>query len=417
VQLGWVMTNENWFPKSRGINYLRLNAGFDISGNDGISNYAARTSYTSVRFNNSAIGTQLTNIGNDKIQWESTKKLNIGLESYLVDNRIGVKFDYFLHKTDNLLTLKSFSNPIGGINRYWSNGGKLKNEGFETTVTFKPVVAKNWNVEVGASVGHYKNKVTELPDGNYTSSIYGDNNILTAVGSPVGLFYGYKTLGVLADDKAALAAGNGQYLYMEDNAGNAISFKAGDIHFMDLDNNGKIDEADKTVIGDPNPDIYGNIFTTVNYKNLTLNVGFNYSLGNDVFNYQRMVLNSGSNFYNQQVAELDRWQYEGQQASLPRAVYGDPMGNNRFSDRWIEDGSYLRLKTVKLTYRVPVPESWTSWLQGFSVWAEGQNLFTVTKYLGSDPEFSLGNGVLYQGIDAGMLAHSRSVMVGLKINL
>jgi hypothetical protein len=93
------------------------------------------------------------------------------------------------------------------------------------------------------------------------------------------------------------------------------------------------------------------------------------------------------------------------------------MGNNRFSDRWIEDGSYLRLKTVRLTYRVPVPESWTNWLQGFSVWAEGQNLFTVTKYLGSDPEFSLGNGVLYQGIDAGMLAHSRSVMLGLKINL
>jgi hypothetical protein len=417
VQLGWVLTNESWFPKHVGINYLRLNAGFDISGNDGISNYAARTSYTSVRFNNSAIGTQLTNIGNDKIQWESTKKLNIGLESYLVDNRIGVKFDYFLHKTDNLLTLKSFSNPIGGINRYWSNGGKLKNEGFEASITFKPVVCKDWNMEVGASVGHYKNQVTELPDGNYTSSVYGDNNILTAVGNPVGLFYGYKTLGVLADDNAALAAGNGQYLYMEDNAGNAIPFKAGDMHFMDLDNNGKIDEADKTVIGDPNPDIYGNIFTTVNYKNLTLNVGFNYSLGNDVFNYQRMVLNSGSNFYNQQVAELDRWRYEGQQASMPRAVYGDPMGNNRFSDRWIEDGSYLRLKTVRLTYRVPVPESWTNWLQGFSVWAEGQNLFTVTKYLGSDPEFSLGNGVLYQGIDAGMLAHSRSVMLGLKINL
>ena len=417
VQLGWVLTNESWFPKHVGINYLRLNAGFDISGNDGISNYAARTSYTSVRFNNSAIGTQLTNIGNDKIQWESTKKLNIGLESYLVDNRIGVKFDYFLHKTDNLLTLKSFSNPIGGINRYWSNGGKLKNEGFEASITFKPVVCKDWNMEVGASVGHYKNQVTGLPDGNYTSSVYGDNNILTAVGNPVGLFYGYKTLGVLADDNAALAAGNGQYLYMEDNAGNAIPFKAGDMHFMDLDNNGKIDEADKTVIGDPNPDIYGNIFTTVNYKNLTLNVGFNYSLGNDVFNYQRMVLNSGSNFYNQQVAELDRWRYEGQQASMPRAVYGDPMGNNRFSDRWIEDGSYLRLKTVRLTYRVPVPESWTNWLQGFSVWAEGQNLFTVTKYLGSDPEFSLGNGVLYQGIDAGMLAHSRSVMLGLKINL
>ena len=417
VQLGWVLTNEKWFPKKTGINYLRLNAGFDISGNDGISNYAARTSYTTVRYNSSAIGTQLTNIGNDKIQWESTKKLNIGLESYLVNNRIGVKFDYFIHNTDNLLMLKAFSNPIGGINRYWSNGGELQNQGFETTVTFKPVVLKDWNVEVGASVGHYKNKVTTLPDGSYTTSVYGDNNILTSEGNPVALFYGYRTDGIFSTDAEAKAAGNGTYLYMEDNAGNRHNFVAGDVHFVDLNGDGKITEADKTIIGDPNPDIYGNIFANVSWKNLTLNIGFNYSLGNDVYNYQRSILNAGSNFYNQQVAEVGRWRYEGQQATLPRAHYGDPMNNNRFSDRWIEDGSYLRLKTVHLSYRIPIPQSWTGWLQGASIWAEAQNLFTVTRYLGSDPEFYIGSGVLYQGIDCGNLAQSRTFTAGIKINL
>lgn len=417
LQLGWVLTNESWFPKRLGINYLRLNAGFDISGNDGISNYAARTSYTTVRYNASAIGTQLTNVGNDKIQWESTKKLNIGLQSYLLNNRIGLKFDYFVHHTDNLLTLKAFSNPIGGINRYWSNGGELENQGFETTVTFKPVVCKDWNVEVGASVGHYKNKVKKLPDGSYTTSVYGDNNILTSEGNPVALFYGYKAVGVFADDAEAKAAGNGTYLYMEDNAGNAHNFVAGDVHFLDLDGDGKITEADKTVIGDPNPDIYGNIFANVSWKNLTLSLGFNYSLGNDVYNYQRSILNSGSTFYNQQVAETGRWRYEGQQAELPRAVYGDPMGNNRFSDRWIENGSYLRLKSVHLSYNIPLPHSWTDWLQGLSVWAEAQNLLTFTKYLGSDPEFSIGSGVLYQGIDCGNLPQSRAFLAGIKINL
>lgn len=416
VQLGWVLTNESWFPKNRGVNYLRVNAGYDISGNDGISNYAARTSYSTVRFNNMAIGTQLTNIGNDKIQWERTQKMNIGAEGYFANNRIGAKIDYFIHKTDNLLTLKSFSNPVGGINRYWTNGGKLENEGFEATLTFKPVVTKNWNVEVGASVGHYQNKVTELPDGDYTTSVYGDNNILTAVGGPIAQFYGYQTAGVFASDAEARAAGNGGYLYMVDNAGNHQNFKAGDVHFVDQNNDGVIDEQDKTVIGNPNPDIYGNIFATVNWKGFTLNVGFNYSLGNDVYNYQRSILNSGSTLYNQQVAEVGRWTYEGQQASLPRVAFGDPMGNNRFSDRWIEDGSYLRLKTVKLTYRVPIPGSWT-WLQGLSFWAEGQNLLTFTKYLGSDPEFSNGNSVLYQGIDMGNLALSRSVSMGVKINL
>ena len=422
VQLGWVLTNESWFPRTRGINYLRLNAGFDVSGNDGISNYAARTSFSTVKYYNTAVGLQLTNIGNDKIQWETTKKMNVGMQAYLLDNRVGVSFDYFLHKTSNLLMLKAFTNPIGGINNYWSNDGELENQGFETTVTFKPVVAKDWRVEVGASVGHYKNKVTKLPNGQqFTTSIYGTDNILTAVGSPVGLFYGYKTDGVFADDAAAKAVGNGTYLYMENSAGNKSNFLAGDVHFVDISGpngtpDGVINDYDKTVIGDPNPDIYGNIFATVNYKNLTLNVGFNYSLGNDVYNYQRSILNSGSTFYNQQVAEVNRWRYEGQNVELPRATYGDPMGNNRFCDRWIEDGSYLRLKTVNLSYRVPVPGSWT-WLQGLSVWAEAQNLLTFTKYTGSDPEFSIGSGVLYQGIDCGNLAQGRSFMLGLKINL
>lgn len=416
VQLGWVMTNESWFPKNAGINYLRMNAGYDMSGNDDISNYAARTSLSAVRFNYNAIGLQLTNIGNDEIKWETNHKFNVGLQAYMLNNRLGVDFNYYVNKTKDLLTLQTFKNPIGGINNYWTNGGEIKNEGFELSVTAKPVVTRNWNVEVGASVGHYANKVTKLPDGDYTSSVYGDNNILTSVGNPVGLFYGYKTAGVFATDAEAKAAGKDGYLYMEDNAGLRNDFKAGDVHFIDQNNDGKISELDKVVIGDPNPDIYGNIFATINYKNLTLTMGWNYSLGNDVYNYQRSILNSGSTFYNQQVAEVAHWRYEGQQTDLPRLAYGDPMGNNRFSDRWIEDGSYLRLKTLNLSYKVPVPGSWT-WLQGLTVWAQANNLLTFTKYLGSDPEFSIGNGVLYQGIDCGNIAQGRSFQFGVKINL
>lgn len=416
VQLGWVMTNESWFPKNAGVNYLRVNAGYDMSGNDDISNYAARTSLSAVRFNYNAIGLQLTNIGNDEIKWETNHKFNVGLQAYMLNNRLGVDFNYYVNKTKDLLTLQTFKNPIGGINNYWTNGGEIKNEGFELSVTAKPVVTHKWNVEVGASVGHYANKVTKLPDGDYTSSVYGDNNILTSVGNPVGLFYGYKTAGVFATDAEAKAAGKDGYLYMEDNAGIRNDFKAGDVHFIDQNNDGKISELDKVVIGDPNPDIYGNIFATINYKNLTLTMGWNYSLGNDVYNYQRSILNSGSTFYNQQVAEVAHWRYEGQQTDLPRLAYGDPMGNNRFSDRWIEDGSYLRLKTLNLSYKVPVPGSWT-WLQGLTVWAQANNLLTFTKYLGSDPEFSIGNGVLYQGIDCGNIAQGRSFQCGVKINL
>lgn len=416
VQLGWVLSNESWFPRNMGINYLRINAGYDMSGNDDISNYAARTSLSAVRFNYNAIGLQLTNIGNDEIKWETNRKFNIGLQSYMLNNRLGVGFDFYVSTTSDLLTMKTFENPIGGINNYWTNDGEVRNTGFELNVTTKPVVSRNWNVEVGASVGHYVNEVTKLPDGDYTTSVYGDKNILTSVGNPVGLFYGYQTAGVFASDKDAFAAGDKGYLYMEDNAGQRQNFKAGDVHFIDQNGDGKISEADKVVIGNPNPDIYGNIFATVNYKSLTLTMGWNYSLGNDVYNYQRSILNSGSTFYNQQVAETSHWRYEGQVTDYPRLAYGDPLGNNRFSDRWIEDGSYLRLKTLKLDYKVPVPSNWT-WLQGLSIWAEATNLLTFTKYLGSDPEFSIGNGVLYQGIDCGNLAQGRSFSLGVKINL
>ena len=413
VQLGWVLTNENWFPKHAGINYLRLNAGFDMSGNDDISNYAARTSFNTVRYNYTQIGMQLTNVGNEEIKWETTSKFNIGLQANFLNNRLGFNANYFIHNTKDLLTLKTFENPIGGINNYWTNDGELRNTGFEVGINGKPISMKDWHLEIGATVGHYKNEVKALANGNYTSSIYGTDNILTSVGNPVGVFYGYKTKGVFSTTADAQAAG----LYLVDETGAKQYFQAGDVIFEDLNDDHQIDERDKTIIGDPNPDIYGNIFLNLNWKRFTLGMTFNYSLGNDVYNYQRSILNSGSTLYNQQVAEIAHWRYEGQQTDLPRLCYGDPMGNNRFSDRWIEDGSYLRMKSVMLTYQVPMPDSWQSWLQGISVWAEGRNLITLTKYTGSDPEFSASNNQLYQGIDCGNIAQGRMFSMGVKINL
>ena len=429
VQLGWVLTNEKWFPKNSAINYLRVSAGWDMSGNDDISNYAARTSFSSVRYNYNAIGMQMTNIGNDKIKWETTSKWNAGIEANMLNNRLSVAADFYYHNTKDLLTYKTFSTPISGINQYWSNGGSLVNKGVEVMLSGKPLATRNLTLELGASVGHYINEVTSLPqrafaDGvktfngsDYCNSVYGENNILVSLGNPIGVFYGYETLGVFSTDAEAKEAGKEGYLYMLNAAGNIQNFTAGDVHFVDQNGDGCIDENDKVILGNPNPDFYGNIFAALNWKNFTLDLGFNFSVGNDVYNYQRSIVNSGSTFYNQQVAEVGHWRYEGHEATLPKLAYGDPMGNNRFSDRWIEDGSYLRLKNVRMSYRIPVPESWTSWLQSMSVWGEAQNVFTLTRYTGNDPEFSIGNSVMLQGIDCGNLAQSRAFVVGLKINL
>ena len=137
-------------------------------------------------------------------------------------------------------------------------------------------------------------------------------------------------------------------------------------------------------------------------------------MGNDVYNYMRSQTEGGSRFMNQSSAMLARWQIEGQQTSIPKAIFQDPMGNSRFSDRWIEDGSYLKLKSVTLSYNLPLN---SEFIQGLQIWVQGNNLLTFSKYLGTDPEFSMTSRVIGQGIDLGLLPHSRSFVAGVKINL
>jgi hypothetical protein len=186
------------------------------------------------------------------------------------------------------------------------------------------------------------------------------------------------------------------------------------MRFADLNPDGVIDENDRTIIGDPNPDVYGNIYTHLTWKHWSLDVTMRYSLGNDVYNYQRSMLEGGSRFFNQTKAMQARWTGEDQQTDIPRVCYGDPMGNSRFSDRWIEDGSYLRLSNLTLSYYLPIQ---STYLQGITLWGGAYNLFTITKYLGSDPDCGVSGNVLLQGIDAGLQPVSPSLAFGVKINL
>ena len=417
VQASWVLSNEPWMADVKGVDYLRLNVGYDVSGNDDINFYAARSYFKATQFLHAISGLSFAGIGNTKIQWETTRRLNFGLESSFLNNRVSLGFNYFKSKTDNLLTLQSL-NFLSGQSQAWSNGGKLENNGFDVNVTAKVIALKDWQWQVGASVGHYKNKITELPDGAQymDNELYGAT-IRTQVGDAANLFYGYKALGVFSTTEEAMAAGTsdpkGLY-FMAENGVDKKYFGAGDVHFADLNGDGMITEADRTVIGDPNPDIYGNIFTSVAWKRFKLDVRFNYSLGNDVYNYMRSQLEGGSRFMNQSTALNARWQAEGQQTSIPRVSFQDPMGNSRFSDRWIEDGSYLRLKTVTLSYDLPLN---SQFIQGLQFWIQGNNLLTFSKYLGTDPEFTMTSSVIGQGIDLGRIGQSRSVVAGLKINL
>jgi len=199
-----------------------------------------------------------------------------------------------------------------------------------------------------------------------------------------------------------------------DNTGRAIAFQAGDMKFQDTNGDGIISDDDRVVIGNPNPDIYGNFRSHLNWKRFTLDMAFTYSIGNDIYNYERSILESGKYFYNQTSAMNSRWTTEGQVTDMPRLSYQDPHGNSRFSDRWIEDGSYLKFSNVTLSYAIPIN---STFLQGITVWGAINNVFTITKYLGSDPDCTASGNALYQGIDRGLLGKSRSFAMGVKVNL
>lgn len=445
VQVGWNISNESWFTP-KWIDFLQLSAGYEMSGNDNIDYYAARTYFENVKFLQKATALELSNIQNPNIQWETTHRANVALQMNMLKNRISLGFEYFNSKTTDLLVRKTVSD-ITGLSQMWSNDGELKNVGFNANANFVLVNRKNWQWQVGATVGHYKNEITKLRDDSnnkiytyaldangqrvvkgsgltdqanlayqgYTSSIYGENNILTAVGYSAGVFYGYETDGVFSTTAEAQAAGLKYPTGLSSKP--SRDFTAGDVKFVDQNGDGWINEADMVVIGNPNPDLYGNISTSLTWKNLTLAVNFKYSLGNDIYNYQRMQLESANNIWNQTTAVVNRWKYEGQQTDIPRTMSPDSedwVNNERFSDRWIEDGSYLKLKKVRLTYNIPLT---LSWLQGLSVWGEANNVVTLTKYLGQDPEVSCGTSVLYQGIDAGYLPTGRNFNLGVTINL
>lgn len=411
IEAAWVITNEEWFPKLRGVDYFRFTGGFDVSGNDDINHIASRSYFVSRRMlGNNATGLVIGNIGNTELQWETTRRLTAGFEGNFINNRVSLRFNMFKSWTSNLLSLQQLA-WTSGLAESWTNNGKLENCGYDVNVGVKVLNHKDWHWEVGASVGHYTNKVTALPNNDkpFETTYYGAT-VQTKVGQPVGMFYGYKTNGVYST--SAQAKADGKYIVKEN--GEKSYFQAGDMNFVDVDGNGEINADDRVVIGNPNPDIYGNIYTKLNWKNFTLSAVMNYSIGNDIYNYQRSLLEGGTYFLNQTTAVNGRWTTEGQQTSIPRVSYKDPMGNSRFSDRWIEDGSYLRLASVTLSYYVPIQ---STYLQGITIWGNANNLFTLTRYLGSDPDVSLYSGVLSQGIDRGVLGAGRSFSLGVNINL
>ena len=404
----WNMGNEAFLAGSRWLSAAELHATWGASGNDDIDGIRRYSYLQGVNYMGTATGLRLGALANKDLKWERTEKLSVGFSLGFLKDRLSLAADFYKYTTKDLLILKQ-AELATGKDTYPANGGKLQNTGVEFTLAGKPLVLRHFSWTSSLSLAHYKNEVKALADGDYTTTVLG-GEVLTAVGAPLARFYGYKTAGIFSTAEEAAAAN----LKVQNSDASYSTFGAGDVHFVDRDGNGIIKENDRQVIGDPNPDFTGTFFNRFAWKRLSLEVLCTFSSGNDVYNYPRQMLESMSTLHNQTNAVRNRCKNEGQVATMPRASYGDPMGNSRFSDRWIEDGSFFKVKNVKLSYDIPINNTY---IHGLQVWTAGANLLTLTKYLGIDPEVSMSSSSLWQGIDNGYLAYGRSFYMGVKINL
>lgn len=402
--------NAAWYAKNAllkdvdFVNKLTLRSEFASSGNSRFSSTLSKYNYINKVFRELS-GLTRAGIPNTEIVPELNNTFGVGVDVSMFNHRLDLTLDLYHTKNSNLIMPVSISSAFG-FDYLYDNVGTAQNKGVELGLQVAVVQSRDVKLFVGGTISMNKNEVLSL--GNRESLIMNMEDgsaIITEVGQPMYSFYGYKVKGVFATEaEAAIAGKNGQALK------NVVgkSFEAGDAHFDDINNDGVIDDRDRVNLGSAAPDFYGNLSALLQYKKFELSTTFGYSVGNKMYNAVRRSMESMSDFSNQFMSVNNRWMNEGQVTSIPRATYGDPMGNSRFSNRWIEDASYIKLKEIMLSYKI-------DFMSGATVFVAGENLFTATKYLGLDPETMYSYDPALRGFDYAKAALPRSFKFGFKL--
>jgi outer membrane receptor protein involved in Fe transport len=344
---------------------------------------------------------------NDELTYETVNMIDAGLNLSLFGNRFSLDADYFVSTTDHMVIFTPVSAYLG-YDFLVENGGSMENKGWEIGSFVRIINAQNFKWDLNLFLSSISNEVSQLKGDKLIYDVPGGQKV-NRIGSAPNSFYGYIYNGVFSTQEEAATAN-----LINDRD---VPFGAGDAKFEDLSGpdgtpDGIIDENDKTVIGSPLPDYFGGMINSLSYKGWSLSASLQFVYGNEVFNYVRYQNEKMSGLENQSAHVLNRWQYEGQETDVPRALWEDPVGNSSFSTRWIEDGSYLRVKYIKLTYRIP---SQFLMFKNAEFYVSVNNLFTKSTYLGYDPEFSASLSQFYQGIDYGLSPIPRQFMLGINI--
>jgi TonB-linked SusC/RagA family outer membrane protein len=404
LSAAWKINKESFLQNSKAISELKLRASFGISGNQEVGYYNAFNSFVSSPYNRFP-GIRIGILGNPDFQWEQTKQFNAGIDAGFLNDRIGFTFDAYLRKTDHLYNTIKLPG-ISGFDSYAVSEGELKNQGVEITVYGKILKgAFGWDASLNAA--YNKNEIVSLPEKLSAEINQGGYTTVTAPRFAVGDFFGYNAIGVYSKTSDV-------------NVSNALygaAFQGGDMIFEDRDKNGVIDWYDRSVIGNVNPDWFGGFNNMFSYKGFDLSVFMDFALGNEVFNAHRALLESMINYNNQSTTINNRWRNEGDVTDMPRALHGDPVGNTRFSGRWVEDASYARFKTITLGYNFPLAGFLKGTFKNARISVTAQNLYTFSDYKGYSPEVANVTNPIMYGVDYGNVPQLKTFLLGIKLGL
>ncbi|MCJ7759491.1 MAG: TonB-dependent receptor [Gillisia sp.] len=389
ASLAWRISEESFMQEVKAVSDLKLRLSYGLTGNDDISPFLFSELYGNTSYGGQP-GIYPSNIPNPDLKWEGTAQFNVGLNLGLFDNRLSLTADYYNKQTTDLLLSRPLP-PTSGFSSITENVGKVENQGIEITIASKNYIGEDFTWNTQFNISGNRNKVLELYNGQPIDDIgRGGNRIME--GQPIGIFYSYKSLGV--------------------------DPSTGDIVYADTNFDGVITSEDRTIVGNPHPDFIASLTNDFRYKGIDLSIFLQSSYGNDVFNGSRLFLESLQGGDNQIAAVTRRWRQPGDITDIPRATT-DPVKssqNKRVSSRFIEDGSYLRVKNVTLGYTIGEDALRKSLFSSIRVYFSGQNLFTFTEYSGLDPEVNYrGNDNTVIGTDFFTYPQAQTFTLGVNL--
>lgn len=427
IAVSWKVSNEKFMESTKAyVDNIKFRIGYGETGNQQIGNNL----YTALlRQQNSALGDGFlpSNFPNPDLTWESLNQSDLGLDFTVFDSRLSVSMDFYNKKSKGFLYqiplpdyLTGGTSQYGGIDAPYSNIGEVENKGYDLSVGYTTKSNGNFSWNSSLVFSHYKNEVVSITDGLPLTEQVNTNGYQpvvvtnTLVGQPIGMFYGYKTAGIFNN----LTDLNAAPLQFGQSVGEAPGQTyLGDVKYVDINGDGVVDAKDKTVIGNPHPDFTFGFTNNFKYKNFDLSVFLQGSVGNDIMNLTRRNGTSNSLLYQNQLVEaLNYWTPTNTDTNIPRPIGSTSNYNVEISDRYVEDGSYLRIQNVAFGYNLPQSLISKVKITRLRVYGSVQNLFTFTDYSGYDPEIgSFNQNVLLSGIDNGRYPTPRTYSIGINL--